>query len=57
MSRRLNFTTPRQPRGRFIASRFALRREPETKAPPPREAPTASTYSEPGHGVNGETSN
>ena len=57
MSRRLNFTLPRQPRGRLNASRFALRREPETKAPPPRDAPASSTYSEPGHGVNGESSN
>lgn len=57
MSRRFNFTRPTQPRGRLIPSRFMLRREPEPKAPTPREAPTASTYSEPGRGPNGETSN
>lgn len=59
MSRSANFTAPSNPTGnRLVRSRFSLRREPETRkvveVPPPQ--PTA-TYSNPGRGPNGESSN
>ena len=44
------------PQGRVVRTRYGLR-ESETKRPKSNEKSSIFTYSEPGHGPNGESSN
>ena len=58
MGRKAAFAPPTPPPGRLVRSRFSLRRESRTRKvveAPDTQAPF--TYSNPGRGANGESSN